>query len=153
MARKGRPDVEKRTFIGFLAIVLALLGLLVGANIWGTANATPKLGLDLEGGTQMVLTPRLVGEQSVTTEQIAQARDIIAERVDSQGVSGSEVTTQGEANIVVSMPGDPTRQQEDNLRRSSALQFRPVLLTGSGTPVPAPSAANPSATGTASGSA
>ena len=78
MARKGRPDVEKRTFIGFLAIVLALLGLLVGANIWGTANATPKLGLDLEGGTQMVLTPRLVGEQSVTTEQIAQARDIIA---------------------------------------------------------------------------
>ncbi|HPF81399.1 MAG TPA: protein translocase subunit SecD, partial [Tetrasphaera australiensis] len=110
MARQqSKPDTEKRTLLGFFALVLALAALLGGAHIWGTAALNPKLGLDLKGGTQLVLSPRLADGQTVTSDQVAQARDIIAERVDSQGVSGAEVTTQGENNIVVSIPENPSR--------------------------------------------
>lgn len=127
MATTRKPNGPLRTLIAFAVLVLALTGLLAGAHWNGTASLAPKLGLDLEGGTQMVLTPRLVGDQKVTTEQVNQARDIIAQRVDSQGVSGAEVTTQGENNIVVSMPDVPDRKTEETLRRSSQMQFRPVL--------------------------
>ncbi|MEI2775550.1 MAG: protein translocase subunit SecD [Tetrasphaera sp.] len=158
MARRStaaKPNHALRTLLAVLAVTAALAGLLVGVHLGGTASLAPKLGLDLEGGTQLVLTPRVVGDQRVTAEQVSQARDIISERVDSQGVSGAEVTTQGANNIVVSMPGDPTRQQEENLRRSSALQFRPVLDVQQGSPPPAaPSAtANPSGSASKSGSA
>jgi len=135
---RGRPDGAVRTLVTFFVMVAALAAVLGGAVWKSTAQWTPKLGLDLEGGTQLVLKPRLVGDQTATSQQVAQARDIIAERVDSQGVSGAEVTTQGADNIVVSMAGDPTRQQEDSLRRSSALQFRPVLTVAAGTPAPTP---------------
>lgn len=161
MARRStgtKPNHAVRTLLAVFVVTAALAGLLIGVHFGGTAALAPKLGLDLEGGTQLVLTPRVVGDQKVTAEQVAQARDIISERVDSQGVSGAEVTTQGANNIVVSMPGDPSRQQEENLRRSSALQFRPVLDVQAGSPPPAtPSssatAEDPSASPTPSGSA
>ncbi len=146
-SKRHKPDGPRRTLLAFTALVLALVALLAGAHFNGTATLTPKLGLDLEGGTQMVLSPRLVGNQKVTTDQVNQARDIIAQRVDSQGVSGAEVTTQGENNIVVSMPDVPSRKTEEDLRRSSQMQFRPVLAAApSGAPVVPNPTASPGST-------
>ena len=72
MATTRKPNGPLRTLIAFAVLVFALTGLLAGAHWNGTASLAPKLGLDLEGGTQMVLTPRLVGDQKVTTEQVNQ---------------------------------------------------------------------------------
>ena len=77
MARTSRPDVEKRTLIGFILLIVALGAVLGGAHWRGTAELAPKLGLDLQGGTQLILKPRLVGDQTVSSEQVAQARDIM----------------------------------------------------------------------------
>ncbi len=134
------------------AITLGLYGLLFAATTWGTAQWSPKLGLDLEGGTQIILDPVLVGNAKVTTEQLNQARDIIVQRVDSNGVSGAEVTTQGN-NIVVSMPGVPDKTTEDAIRRSSQMLFRPVLAAAPGVnqPVPTATGTETGATGTPTG--
>ena len=86
-----RKPLKVLTSLAALTVVLA--GLLVGANTWGTGSWTPKLGLDLEGGTQIVLAPKLVGNQKVSSDQLDQARGIIVQRIDSNGVSGAEVTT------------------------------------------------------------
>ena len=129
------------------ALSIALAALLVGSNIWGTGSYAPKLGLDLEGGTQIVLEPVLVGTNSVSGEQLSQARDIIVQRVDANGVAGAEVTTRGGQNIVVSMPGVPDRQTEEAIRKSSQMRFRPVLAAAAGTNQPQPTA---TPTGTAS---
>ena len=136
------------------AITAILAGLLVGANIFGTGSYAPKLGLDLEGGTQMVLEPVLVGSNTVTSEQLDQARDIIVQRVDANGVAGAEVTTRGGRNIVVSMPGQPTKQTEEAIRKSSQMRFRPVLAAAAGTNQPQPTG-TPTGTpaGTPTGSA
>ena len=137
--------------LAWLAAITVVLGaLLFSANTWGTGSWTPKLGLDLEGGTEMVLQPKLVGAQKVSSQQLDQARGIIVQRIDSNGVSGAEVTTRGN-DIVVSMPGEPSRQDEDAIRRSSQMQFRGVLVSGPGSPQPAPTSTG-TATGTATGS-
>ena len=118
-----------RVLAGLAAFFLVLLVTLLAGSRWSDAQLSPKLGLDLEGGTQLVLTPVQTGgvEQAVSQEQLDQARDIISQRADAGGIAGAEVTTQGGRNIVVSMPGVPPQATEDALRRSSQLQFRPVL--------------------------
>lgn len=129
-----------RVLAGFATFLVALVVLLFAGSQWGTAQLTPKLGLDLEGGTQLVLTPVLSGQETdIAEEQLDQARDIISQRADAGGIAGAEVTTQGGRNIVVSMPGVPPQETEDAIRRSSQLQFRPVLVVqpvGGLTPAP-----------------
>ncbi len=149
MAISARNRKPLRTLTVLVALIVGLYGVVFAVSTWGSGSLTPKLGLDLEGGTQMVLEPRLVGKQTVTQSQLDQARDIIVQRVDSNGISGAEVTTQGGRNIIVSMPGVPDRATEEAIRKSSQMQFRPVLAAASGAPAPAPTS---SATGTNTGS-
>ncbi|WP_068402170.1 protein translocase subunit SecD [Kribbia dieselivorans] len=147
----SRPIRAARiTLISFLALTLAMAGVLGGLVKYRDASWLPRLGLDLAGGTQIVLTPRVTSGATVSAEQVAQARDIIVQRVDAQGVAGAEVTTQGENNIVVSMPGTPDRRTEEAIRASSQMQFRPVFAIGNGTPPPATT--NNGGSGSTSGS-
>ena len=150
MAGGNQQTAARRSLLFLLAIVLVLGGLLAGAVFLSDAKTHPKLGLDLEGGTQIILEPKTEAGQSVSTEQLNQARDIIVQRVDAGGVSGAEVTTQGDRNIVVSIPEIPTQEVRDAISKSSQLQFRPVLAVAAGSPQAAASA-SPSPTGTATG--
>ena len=149
MAAANPQTAARRSLLFLLAIVVALVGLLAGAVYLSDGKQAPKLGLDLEGGTQIILEPKTLAGQSVSTEQLNQARDIIVQRVDAGGVSGAEVTTQGDRNIVVSIPEIPTQEVRDAISKSSQLQFRPVLAVTAGSPQPT---ASPSPSGTASGS-
>jgi len=142
----SQTTAARRSLLFLLAIVVGLGGLLAGAVYFSDAKTQPKLGLDLEGGTQIILEPKTAAGQTVSTEQLNQARDIIVQRVDAGGVSGAEVTTQGDRNIVVSIPEIPTQEVRDAISKSSQLQFRPVLAVAAGSPQAAPS---PSPSGTA----
>ena len=149
MAASQPRTYARRALTCLFVLVITLVGVLAGAAYWSDAQKAPKLGLDLEGGTQIILEPRTDAGQTVSAEQLNQARDIIVQRVDAGGVSGAEVTTQGDRNIVVSIPEIPTQEVRDAISKSSQLQFRPVLAVASGVPVPEPSA-SPSGTGSPS---
>ncbi|WKV15509.1 protein translocase subunit SecD [Janibacter limosus] len=130
----ARKDHAKRTLMWLFAGIIVLTGALGFGVVQKDATWAPRLGLDLAGGTQIVLAPGVTGGGSVSQEQLAEARDIIVQRIDSQGTTGAEVTTQGDSNIVVAMPGTPTKEQEDAIAASSQMQFRPVLATAVGDP-------------------
>ena len=138
MSLKTQRSAARRALLALTILSLALMGLLAGAMHWSDAQATPKLGLDLKGGTQIILEPKTVEGQTVTAEQLNQARNIIVQRVDAGGVLGAEVTTQGDRNIVVSIPEIPTQEVRDAISKSSQLQFRPVLAIAAGSPQPQP---------------
>ena len=113
---------------------------------------SPRLGLDLEGGTSVILTPRVAkGSQGkITKDALNQAVTIIRSRVDSFGVAEAEVATAGN-NIVISVPGNQDKNILQTVQKTAELRFRRVILSGSGTPVPAPSpSASPSASGSPS---
>src|SRR5690625_3565735 len=100
----------------------------------------PGLALDLEGGVQLILTPRLdpdaeTGDAEITDEDIDQAIEIIRQRVDASGVAEAEITRQGAANIVVGLPGDPDEATLDLVRQSAELRFRSVLAVTDPTPI------------------
>lgn len=150
MAQHYRPSRS----LAFLAV--ALLGLTVWAFMPNKSH-TPKLGLDLQGGTQVILTPVSTGSEPINAEQIAQTVSIIRERVDGFGVAEAEVTTQGtgaNTKIIVTIPGVTGRGVVDQLKTTAKLNFRPVLAIDYGTPnaKPTPSA-SPSTSGSAKPSA
>jgi preprotein translocase subunit SecD len=105
-----------------------------GSTTDENASFTPKLALDLQGGTQVILSPLLLDGQAVTTEQLDQAVSIIRQRVDASGVNESQVITQGDTNIIVSIPGVPDENTLALIKASAKLEFRPVLGTSAGTP-------------------
>ncbi len=130
MAKRSVARQAVRSLI-WLVVIFALL---VGGNalaVFGSAGSwVPKLALDLQGGTQIILEPRLAEGQSVSEEQLNQAVSIIRQRVDSSGVAEAEVTTQGGENIVVGIPGEPDQATLERIRSSAKLEFRPVLIAG-----------------------
>ncbi len=156
MARTNTKRSALRHLLALLIIVLSLGALAGGMSTWGNGSTTPRLGLDLEGGTEMVLEPVLENNQQVSSGQIDQAVDIIRQRIDANGVSEAEIATQGGKNIVVSIPGTPTTEQLDAIRKPSQLRFRPVFVQAYGDPG---AAVNPSGaptdtpTGTSTGTA
>ena len=115
------------------AILIVLGGVLAGGVVWGGATVEPKLALDLEGGTQIILEAQLEDGQDVSQEQLSQAVAIIRQRVDASGVSEAEVNTQGGRNIVVSIPGEADEETRERIEASAQLEFRPVLATSAPT--------------------
>jgi preprotein translocase subunit SecD len=126
-------------------LLVALAILVVGLSVvafWPGTDSTVRLGLDLQGGTQVILKPTPVTEgASITEEQLQQTVSIIRQRVDGLGVSEAEVTTQGSGDgavIVVSVPGVNQDRVVDLVQRTALLDFRPVW--GLYSPVPDPTA-------------
>ena len=123
------PVRKARRSLSWLGVlILALVGLNTAAVLWGGGSWTPKLALDLEGGTQIVLQPQLNDGDTVSSEQLTQAVSIIRQRIDASGVSEAEITTQGSSNIVVSIPGTPDDETLQRIEASAKLDFRPVLV-------------------------
>ncbi len=109
-------------------LTAALVALIGGGAIWSNAQLAPKLALDLEGGTSIILAAEVDESTEVTQEQLDQAVAIIRQRVDATGVSEAEITTQGDRNIVVNLPGNPDEETRELVRSSAQLSFRRVAL-------------------------
>ena len=114
-----------------VAIVAACAALAIGHFVKGV-SPYPDLALDLKGGTQLILTPTATseGQREITENDITQAITIIRNRIDASGVSESEISSLGNSNIMVSIPGTPSQEQLDLIRSSSQMNFRPVLRVG-----------------------
>ncbi|MFI9532467.1 protein translocase subunit SecD [Nocardia fusca] len=125
---------------------LALFGVLVAAIyalvfFTGDKSPTPKLGIDLQGGTRVTLTARTPDGNRPSKDSLAKAQEIIENRVNGLGVSGSEVVIDGD-NLVITVPGEDS-QQARTLASTAKLYIRPVLNAS-----PAPSAQQPAPGGT-----
>ena len=113
-----------------IALTLAVLTICAWAFWPGSETTSPKLGLDLRGGTQVRLTPKTVSGGEITDSQLGQAVNIIRQRVNGLGVAEAEVSTEGSGNsaaILVSIPGISQQNIADVLKQTALLSFRPVI--------------------------
>jgi preprotein translocase subunit SecD len=101
---------------------------------------TPRLGLDLQGGTSVILTPKATqAGAKVDSGAVNQAVDIIRQRVDGLGVAESEVKKAG-SQIEISVPGRGRNDVVDLVGQTAELRFREVADLAAATPAPAPTA-------------
>jgi len=119
------------TFLGITAVLYGLVFFTPGSN-------TPKLGIDLQGGTRITLTAKTQDGGDPDRAQMQQARTIMETRVNGSGVAGAEVQIDGARQLVITVPGN---EDLSGLTRSAQLNIRPVLTSpldaasGQGTPV------------------
>ena len=116
-----------RSLLTFLLVIAIGFGALIIGSLTGKTKLTPGLALDLEGGTQLILTPTTTDGRQVTDNDLNQAINIIRQRVDASGVAEAEISRQGGSNIVVALPGKPSQETLDLVRSSAVLYFRPVI--------------------------
>ncbi|MFF8954863.1 protein translocase subunit SecD [Streptomyces sp. NPDC014894] len=140
---QGKPG---RTLVLILIAMVALTG-----GMFATGDTTPRLGIDLAGGTTITLKAKAEpGKESAVNEtNMNTAVGIIERRVNGLGVSEAEVQTQGREHIIVNIPkGTDSEQAREQVGTTAQLFFRPVLTVAAGgtSPEPAPSASKESAT-------
>jgi preprotein translocase subunit SecD len=132
-----------------LALIVGFTGLIMLQD-----RKTPRLALDLAGGTTVTLTAVTDNGKAAKTSQMAQALSIMRARVNGLGVSEAEVTKQGTNVIVVQVPGREGQQRVvKQIGTTAQLQFRQVFAADQGKPsAPAPTpTTSPGGTGKPSG--
>lgn len=125
----------RRTLQGLAAIIVILFALLTLGVMTHAKGAQwlPGLGLDLAGGHEITLRAKTTDGSTVTQSDLNQAVSIIRKRVDASGTSEASITTQGNLNILVALPGTPDQATIDLVKKSAQLQFRPVLQEATST--------------------
>jgi SecD/SecF fusion protein len=127
----------------YLLILLGLLGAIAAVVTFGYFRE-PTLGLDLQGGLEVVLEARPEAGQELTEEDLDRSVEIIRERVDKIGVSEPEIRKQEPDQIVVDLAGVFDAQRAASLIGQTAqLEFfdlqgdvEPQSSDGNGNPVP-----------------
>jgi preprotein translocase subunit SecD len=110
----------RRKVILLTVTAVIILGSFV-ATVLGSSR--PVLGLDLQGGTSIVLAP-VKGSDLSTLDTAVQ---IIRNRVSGLGISEPDVSRQGD-NIVIDLPGVKNAAEADQLvGKTAELRFREVL--------------------------
>ncbi|WP_199199920.1 protein translocase subunit SecD [Micromonospora sp. RP3T] len=139
--------------LGFIFVVLYLLVFFSGGASGGWKDRLePRLGLDLIGGTRLTLeATNTVDGKPPTSENLEEARQIIESRVNAYGVAEAEVVTEGNRNIVISLPGQ--NRDLTDVGSAAELRFRKVLKATDGSGAAAAPPPSPSASAAPSGSA
>ncbi|MFF3910340.1 protein translocase subunit SecD [Streptomyces sp. NPDC001848] len=135
-----------------LALILIAIAALTG-GMFASGHTTPRLGIDLAGGTSITLTavnepgqPNAINKTNMDT-----AVEIMNRRVNGLGVSEAEVQTQGDRNIIVNIPrGTNSKEAREQVGTTAKLYFRPVLQREASGPG---ASASPSPGSSAGGSA
>lgn len=111
-----------RRLVGLFVVLLIAWGGL-GAAI--ATGLTPRLGLDLQGGTAVILT----APEGTDPDLVVVATEIMARRIEDFGaVQEPEITISGNDTVVVQLPGVEDEQRAiEAVGQTGLLTFRPVL--------------------------
>ena len=101
---------------------------MLGAAGWMVVTRPARLGLDLRGGTQIVLEATDSRDRRVDGDTVSRALEVLRRRVDQLGVAEPTLQRSGERRVIVELPGvyDPTEAVEV-IGKTAQLTLHPVL--------------------------
>jgi preprotein translocase subunit SecD len=119
----SRAQLRQRRNLLFSVFAVVIISLGSFAAVF-SAKWTPRLGLDLAGGLSVVYQTSKTVSQSELQETVS----ILNNRVNGLGVSGAQVSTVGNNEISVSIPGvKDAATLLNEIGNTAQLYFRPVL--------------------------
>ena len=107
-------------------LILLLMAVLVAVSVYFIVPPSVKtrLGLDLQGGLEVVYTARTAEGKAPSAEQLDQTIAILDRRVNGLGVTESAIQKQGTDQISVALPGIKDPQQAlDVIGKTAQLEF------------------------------
>lgn len=136
---------NKKVHLTVIVIFIAIIGICFYYIFRDSVGESIKLGLDLKGGTQIILKPVEIGAESVTNEALDKAQFIIMNRIDKLGISEPLVTRDYNKNLIIQLPGvDEPQRAIEVIGKTAQLEFKilqsidengnpifgPTLMTG-----------------------
>lgn len=123
---RRRRDIDAMAAGRTFRAVFAALAL--AASTYVTLTVSPHLGLDLRGGSQIVLETQDAPHVKANAETTDHAVEVLRRRVDALGVSEPSLNRSGSRRIIVELPGiDDPRQASEALGQTAQLTIHPVL--------------------------
>ncbi len=126
--------------IALAVLLIVMLAGVLGGNVFKPADWHKSfkvgLGLDLSSGTSVTLKAQLPNKGVPSQGSMTKAIQIITNRVEATGFTGSTVTQQGKNEIVVSVPGAGAEKVATLVGETALLRLRQVILEASNTTVP-----------------
>jgi SecD/SecF fusion protein len=110
-------------------VVRAMAALaVIATSLFIALTMSPRLGLDLRGGTQIVLETRDSPTVKANAESTDRTLEVLRRRADSLGVADAPLARSGERRIIVELPGvqDPTKAAAI-IGKTALLTFHPVI--------------------------
>lgn len=87
-------------------------------------DLAPRLGLDLQGGLQVLLEADLPEDAEIDAASMDIARDIVQQRTDALGVNENVIQVAGERRIVGEFPGlEDTESVLSTIQQTGLLEF------------------------------
>lgn len=100
----------------------------IGAAVYVVLNNPVNLGLDLRGGTQVVLEAQDTADVTVDSEVTNRTLEVLRRRIDAFGVAEPTIQASGDRRIIIELPGlDDPDQALEVIGRTAQLTFHPVL--------------------------
>ncbi|GAA5114011.1 protein translocase subunit SecD [Haloechinothrix salitolerans] len=120
-------DAARRELLTRTFACLAVLA----ASVFLILTSTPRLGLDLRGGTQIMLQAHDSPTVTANAETTDRTIEALRRRVDALGVAEPMLARSGENRIIIELPGlqDP-KEAVEVIGRTAQLTFHPVLGVG-----------------------
>ena len=111
-----------RRVVGLIVVLAVAWGGLAAVI---AAGMTPRLGLDLQGGTAVVLT----APEGTDPELLEVSVEIMTQRIEGFGqVQEPDISISGDNTVVVQLPGVEDEQRAiEAVGQTGQLSFRPVL--------------------------
>ena len=102
------------------------LGLKAPEQLADLKKRSLNLGLDLQGGIHLVLEVKTEGmEQQEAQDAVAQAQEVIRNRVDQFGVAEPTIQRQGDNRIIIELPGvQDVQRAKDLVGQTALLEFQ-----------------------------
>ncbi|MGH8915296.1 MAG: protein translocase subunit SecD [Acidimicrobiia bacterium] len=100
----------------------------IGAAVFMVLTTPIKLGLDLRGGTQIVLEAQDTPDIEVDSDVTGRTLEVLRRRVDAFGVAEPTLQISGDRRIIIELPGvDDPDEALEVIGRTAQLTFHPVL--------------------------
>ena len=107
-------------------LILLMMAVLIAVSVYWIVppGVKTRLGLDLQGGLQIVYTAKTSDGKAPTSQQMDQTVGILDRRVNGLGVTESQIQTQGTDQISVALPGIKNKEQAlAVIGKTAQLQF------------------------------
>jgi len=149
-SRSSSRSRSARALVALAAVIVIML-----ISVLGNQTLSPgkwqqqfkvRLGLDLSGGTELVLQAQTHDGKAPASGEMQQAISVLQSRVNGTGNSGAQVQQQGSDMINVTVPGTPSANVVSLVTQASQLSVRPVYLEAPYVP-PSATGASPVAYG------
>lgn len=128
-----KAGVRTGALLRFWVVVGAIIAVFAGTIGWLAGSI--RQGLDLQGGTHIVMQAEDTEQNPVTQEGMTQVIAIMQQRINEMGLTEPLIQQEGANRIIIELPGEKDPQKAiETIGKTAVLEFKDeegrVALTG-----------------------